>query len=149
MMHRVLAPLICLCMSAGTCAFAQDTLEGAKAMAIKAAAYLKQNGREGAKALNKPGNPFEKGALYVLVFDQDGTCLANPKAPGMAGQNLVNLKDPEGKLITKDQGTIAKKGGGWASYSWVNPATSKVQRKKAWIQPVEGTTLYTNCGLFQ
>jgi cytochrome c len=45
---------------------------------------------------------------------------------------------------------VAKtKGGGWVDYSWVNPATKKVQPKKTWVQRVEGADMYVGCGIFK
>jgi cytochrome c len=127
------------------------TLEEAKALGIKAAAYVKTIGRNAAiKEMNTPKNQFDQGELYVTLHDDNGVFLANPKVPGIAGQNHFQLKDPSGKLFVQEMIQIAKtKGGGWLTYTWSNPATKKAQFKKAWVQRVEGTDLYTLSGLFQ
>jgi cytochrome c len=128
------------------------TLDEAKDLGVKAAAYVKKVGKdEAAKEMNKPGNPFDKGEMYVTLHNNSGLFLANPKVPAMAGQNHLNLKDPNGKLFVQEMITIAKSpaGCGWLTYTWSNPATKKAQTKKAWVQKVEGTDLYTLSGLFQ
>ncbi len=126
-------------------------LDDARALAEKAAAYVKANGRE--KGIAEIGNPkgqFVKGDLYVVIQDTKGICLANPMNPGMNGVNSLTLKDPTGKLFIQEMISIVNtKGSGWSTYTWTNPATKKVQLKKVWVQKVEGTDLYTLCGVFQ
>jgi len=134
------------------CTAGAATLEEAKDLGIKAAAYVKSVGKDAAaKEMNKPGNPFDKGELYVTLHDLNGVFVANPKVPGLAGQNLFNLKDPTGKLFVQEQIAVAKSatGSGWVAYTWSNPATKKAQPKKSWVQRVEGTDLFTLSGLFQ
>jgi cytochrome c len=126
-------------------------LEDAKALAEKAAVFAKANGKEKAVAeIINPKGQFVKGDLYVTLQDTSGLNLANPMNPGLAGQNHLELKDPAGKLFIKEIiGVIQSKGSGWVTYTWTNPATKKVQPKKAWAQKVEGTDMYTMCGIFQ
>jgi len=127
------------------------TLEDAKALGIKAATYVKEHGKE--KGIAEIGNAkgqFVKGEMYVTLQDYTGHPLANPMSPGLVGQNHMELKDPNGKYFIKECIDIAKtKGGGWVEYSWVNPATKKVQPKKAWVQRIDGMDMYTLSGLFQ
>jgi len=127
------------------------TLEEAKALGQKAAAYVKANGKEkGIAELGNPKGQFVKGELYVTSNDFNGVVLTNPTSPGLVGQNHIGLKDPNGKYFVKEMVEIAKtKGGGWLEYTWVNPATKKVQAKKAWVQRVEGMEVLTMCGVFQ
>ena len=134
------------------CTIQAATLEEAKDLGVKAAAYVKKAGADVAsKEMNKPGNPFDKGEMYVTLHNLNGVFVANPKVPGMAGQNHFNLKDPTGKLFVQEMIGIAKSpaGSGWLTYTWSNPATKKAQLKKSWVQRIEGTDLYTLSGLFQ
>jgi len=127
------------------------TLDDAKTLAEKAAAFVKANGKE--KGMAEIGNPkgqFVKDDLYVVIQNTKGICLANPMNPGMNGLDSLNLKDPTGKLFMQEMVSIVEKtGSGWASYTWTNPATKKLQPKKVWVQKVEGTDLFTLCGVFQ
>lgn len=128
-----------------------STLEEAKALAVKAAQFVKENGREkGIAEIRNPKGQFVKGDLYVVIQDTKGMSLGNPMAPAMNGVDCLNLKDPTGKPFIQDMIEIVKtKGSGWSTYTWTNPATKKVQPKKVWVQKVEGTDLYTLAGLFQ
>jgi cytochrome c len=126
-------------------------LDDAKALAEKAAVFIKDNGKDKgvAEIMNAKGQ-FVKGDIYVTLQDTKGIALANPMNPALVGQNHLELKDPGGKLFIKENIEVVKtKGSGWVTYTWVNPATKKVQPKKAWVQKVEGTDMYTMCGIFQ
>jgi signal transduction histidine kinase len=126
------------------------TLAEVKAMAEKAAAYYKANGKDKAVAeFNNPKGQFVKGDVYVVLQGYDGVLLANGGNPKLVGQNHLELKDPTGKYFVKEMVEAAKKGGGWVTYSWTNPLTKKVQPKKVWVQKVEGAEMYVNCGLFE
>ena len=136
----------------GTVSIVQASqLDDAKVLAEKAALYVKANGKE--KGINEIGNPkgqFVKGDLYVVLQDFSGRNLVNPKAPELAGKNFLDVKDASGKLFFKEMVEVAKtKGSGWVTYNWTNPATKKVQQKKSWVQRVEGTDMYTLCGVYQ
>jgi hypothetical protein len=126
------------------------TPEDAKALAQKAMAFYKANGKEKAIAeFNNPKGQFVKGDLYVVVQGYDGVLLANGGNQKIVGQNHLELKDPSGKYFVKEMIEAAKKGGGWVTYSWTNPVTKKIGAKKAWIQGIEGEALYINVGFFE
>jgi cytochrome c len=127
------------------------TLEEAKVLGEKAAAYVKANGKEkGIAEINNPKGQFVKGEMYVTFHDYQGVFLANPVAPALVGQNHYNLKDPDGKFFVREMIEVAKtKGSGWVEYVWTNPVTKKIQPKKSWVQRIEGTETYTLSGLFQ
>jgi len=133
------------------CVVQASQLDDAKALAEKAAAYVKAHGKD--KGISEIGNPkgqFVKGDLYVVLQDFNGFNLVNPKAPELAGKNFLEVKDASGKYFFKEMVELAKtKGSGWVTYNWTNPATKKVQQKKSWVQRVEGTDMYTLCGVYQ
>jgi cytochrome c len=106
----------------------QATPDEAKAMAIKAAEYLKANGPEKAfpEFSNKDG-PWHDRDLYVVVMSDKGVLLANDTNPGMVGKSLINLKDVDGKAFVLDE--IAIKDAGWISFKWRNPLTNSVEPK--------------------
>jgi len=137
---------------AAACIANAATLDEAKAMAQKAAAFVKANGKEKAVAeFNNPAGQFKKGDLYVVFIDFNGMVLAHGGSPALTGKNLMESKDPTtGSFFVKEQIDIAKtKGGGWSSYNWMNPAVKKVQPKKSWVQKVDGMDAFVVCGVFQ
>ena len=67
------------------------TLEEAKALGEKAAAYVKANGKDKAIAeFNNPTGPWVKGDLYVVLQDFNGVVLANGGNTGLVGQNHLD-----------------------------------------------------------
>jgi cytochrome c len=152
-MKKVLTGImLATCMIFGATLMAQAaTLEEAKALAEKGAAYVKANGKDKAIAeINNPNGEFVKGDLYLFLQDFNGVILAHGGNPKLVGQNHFEVKDPTGKFFVKEMIEILKsKGSGWIEYSWTNPATKKVQPKKTWVQKVEGTDMYVGCGIFQ
>jgi len=151
-MKRVFVGLVAIAiiMVGTTCIWASQE-DDAKALAEKAAAFVKANEKE--ECIAEIGNPkgqFVKGDLYVVIQNTKGVNLANPMAPGLAGQNHYELKDPNGKYFIKEVIEVAtKKGSGWVTYVWANPATKKVQAKKSYVKMVDGTDAYVLCGIFQ
>ena len=77
-MRKVLKGILLVtCMVFGMTLMAQaSTLEEAKALAEKGAAYVKANGKDKAIAeFNKPDGEFVKGDLYVFLQDFSGLIL--------------------------------------------------------------------------
>jgi cytochrome c len=126
--------------------------DDAKALAEKAAVYWKANGKDKAIAeFNNPQGQFVKGDIYVVAHDFKGAVLAHGGNPKLVGVNLYEQKDPNnGKFFVKEQIELAKtKGSGWVDFSWVNPATKKVQPKKSFVKRIEGEEYLVNCGVFE
>jgi cytochrome c len=153
-MKRVTVGLVvAMIMIFGAAVMAQaSSTDDAKAFAEKAAAFWKANGKEKAIAeFNNPKGQFVKGDLYIVAHDFNGVAIAHGANAGLVGVNLLQQADPNGgKLFVKEEIEIAKtKGSGWITYSWTNPATKKVQGKKAWVKRIEGEEYLVLCGIFQ
>jgi cytochrome c len=131
-----------------TSVYAGGTPAEAKALAEKAAAFLKANGKEKTLAeISKPGGQFDKGEMYVYAFGMTGTVLAHPKNPGLIGKNTYNIPDEDGKFFRKDIVELAKtKGSGWVDYKYLNPVTKKVEDKTTYVLRVGEIILC--CGVY-
>ena len=121
-------------------AFAAETgnADDAVAMTRKAIAYLKANGQEKAFAefANPANTTFHQRDQYVFVYDMQGLCLVNGANPKMAGKNLLELRDSEGKYIIKGFIDVAKSpaGMGWVEYKWPNPLSKTVDTKAGYVE---------------
>lgn len=121
-------------------ALADKTPDEAKAMAEKAAAYVKEHGKEAAAAeFNKAQSDFIVDDLYVFVVDRQGVFLAHPIKPAMVGKNMMDMKDVEGTPLIKNFTEV--KGEGWVPYKWPHPKTKQIQPKKSYIIDVDGFIL--------
>jgi hypothetical protein len=108
---------------------ADATPDDAKAMAIKAAAYLKANGPE--KALpefSAKDGPWHDRDLYVTVQDSKGVMVAHGTNPGLIGRSVLELKDVDGKPFNHDIQAVTDTG--WVSFKWQNPVTKAVEAKQ-------------------
>jgi cytochrome c len=151
-MKRVVCGLVMVSLVVLGAAYVAQAItpEQAKATVEKAIAYWKANGKDKAVTeFHNPNSQFRNGDLYVGAVRFDGHVLVNGGNPKLAGLNLLEQKDPNGKYFIKEDIEVAKKGGGWVEYSWINPATKKVQPRKVFVQKVPGEDIFISCGIFQ
>jgi hypothetical protein len=110
----------------------QATTDEAKAMAIKAAEYLKSVGPEKAfPAFDAKDGPWHDRDLFVIVQDSKGFMVAHGTNPGLIGKNVLDLKDVDGKPFNRE--TQAIKDTGWVTFKWKNPLTDAVEPKTQYI----------------
>ena len=118
----------------GSPAFAA-TEQQAKDMVAKAIALYDEKG-EAALAIFNDGKAsgFEEGEVYIVVQSTgaDAKVLAHAADPKLVGVPLEDIADPSGKKFGKEMSEKATEAGAWFDYEWPNPATGKVQPKKAW-----------------
>lgn len=116
----------------------------AVAMVQKVVAYAKANGKDKALAeVNNPKGAFHDRDLYVMVYDKSGTNIAHGANAKLIGKNLIELKDPDGKLIVKGlvDTAFGSAGKGWVDYKWPNPVTKVVESKSTYVER-HGDLLY-------
>ena len=128
---------------------AKDTLEDAKGMVDKAIALYKAQGKEKTFAeISDPNGRFKKGDLYVFVYDMKGTGIAPPVSKGLIGINMIDFKDPDGKLYVKERIDLVKtKGNGWQDYKFLNPTTNKSENRTAYIEGYDNYVF--GCGAYK
>jgi signal transduction histidine kinase len=117
------------------------TPDQAKAFVEKAAHYFKSEGKDKALAVfSDPKGAFVDGDLYLVVMDaKDGqlTMLAHGVNKGLIGKPQIDIKDAEGRLFNQDTAAALAKGDDfWVSYSWPNPATKKIAKKRSYFMRV-------------
>jgi signal transduction histidine kinase len=73
--------------------------------------------------------------LYVVVYDLQGKVLAHGQNPKMVGKDLIDLRDPDGKLFVKERVDLGSaKPSFWHDYKWTDPVTKKVLEKSTYCQ---------------
>ena len=117
-------------LAGGVLAAEHATPDEAKAMAQKAADYLKQVGPEKAfAAFDAKDGPWRDRDLYVTVQDVHGTMVAHGTNSGLVGRSVLDLRDVDGKPFNHEIQAI--KGTGWVEYKWQDPVTHGVEAKIA------------------
>jgi methyl-accepting chemotaxis protein len=74
-----------------------------------------------------------EGQEYMFAFDASGNVIINPAVPAMIGTNRADMKDPNGKLYVQEMLSIAKNGGGHASYSFPRPPSTEPTPKISYV----------------
>jgi cytochrome c len=119
---------IALVLAQSVWAVGQATPDEAKAMAIKAADYLKSVGPEKAfPEFNAKEGPWRDRDLYVFVDDAKGVMVANGTNPGLIGKSVVELRDVDGKAFHHE--ILAITDAGWVDFKWRNPVTNAIEPK--------------------
>jgi hypothetical protein len=114
---------------------ASQTRDDAKTLVKKAVAYLKANGKDRALAeFSNPKGQFVNGELYLTVWDFNGTQIAHGANSKLIGKQLIELKDMDGKAFVKEFMAVGRKGQGWVSYKWTNPATNRIETKQTYLE---------------
>ncbi|MGA3002731.1 MAG: cache domain-containing protein [Acetobacteraceae bacterium] len=125
----LLLPVVALLLTSVAWADGRATPDDAKALAIKAAEYLKAVGPE--KALpefSAKDGPWHDRDLYVTVEDSKGVMVAHGTNPGLIGRSVLELKDVDGKPFNHE--IQAVKDTAWVEYKWQNPITKAVETKR-------------------
>ena len=109
----------------------QATPDEAKAMAIKAAEYLKSAGPEKAFAeFDAKDGRWHDRDLYVTVLDSNGVAVAQGNNPGLVGKSVIDLRDVDGKSFAREM--VAVKDASWVNFKWQNPVTKAVEPKTSY-----------------
>ena len=127
----LLLPALML-IAAAAWASGQAMPDEAKALAIKAAEYLRAAGPDKAfPEFDAKEGPWHDRDLYVYVLDTEGVMVAHGANPGLIGKSVMEFKDVDGKPIT--QNMLAVKDAGWVDYKWQNPLTKAVEPKTSYV----------------
>lgn len=139
MMRNWLVALLCLT----TCLFSSLALaseRGTKEDALKIARLVQQFHAEFGldatiDAVMEKSNPdFFFKDIYPFIGSLKGVNLAHGEKPHLQGVDLINLKDPDGKLFIQEMVRVAVEDGeGWMSYTWPLPGTNTFAPKETYI----------------
>jgi two-component system NarL family sensor kinase len=85
---------------------------------------------------------------YFFAYDRSGTNLVHPREPELVGQNLWEVRDPQGVAVIQRLIGLAQDGGGFLRYIWNKPSTSQPADKLSYVVALErwgwmyGTGIY-------
>jgi signal transduction histidine kinase len=129
---------------AGT-AQAARTAGEAQALAEHAVAHIRDVGRDQAFAdFSRPDGGFVDGELYVFCQDADGTVVAHGGNPKIVGRNMSGVVGPDGRYANVEINRLGlSQGSGWLEFRWPNPATKRIELKRAYVLKVDDHTV---CG---
>ncbi len=121
------------------------TAKEAEAMVTRAVAHIKAAGKDTAYAafMNKSGGFIDRD-LFVSVIDMEGNIKVHGTSPVIVGKNLMEMKDPAGKLFIKERVEMAKtKTKFWQDYTFFDPLTKKPLPKHSYCEKLDDTLVCT------
>jgi signal transduction histidine kinase len=127
----------------------RGTQDEAVALVKKVIADIKKYGKERVvQDVQNQSAQYRDRDLYVSIGTLEGVNLANGANPKIAGKNLIDLKDADGKFFQRERIEIAKKkGAGWQEYKWPDPITKEIQPKLMYVERYEDLTVA--CGVYK
>jgi len=121
----------------------------------EAAALLERKGELAFKDFGQKDSKWLNEDSYFFVYALDGTCLFHPISPELIGQNVMALRDINGKpiirLITDVGRKPEKNAHGWVFYLWQNQTQLTPSRKSTYVRKVaapNGQTYVIGSGSF-
>ena len=117
----------------------------AVAMVKKGVAFIKKEGKEkGYAEITSKKGQFKDRDLYLVVYGLDGVVRAHGANEKMVAQNLIDLKDVDGKPFVKERVELARsKDAFWQEYKFTNPVTKKIEPKLMYCERLDDTAV---CG---
>jgi len=103
----------------------------------EAADLIKKKGKQAFAQIRDPLGDFNYLTTYVFVIDSKGMDLVNPVFPGFEGQNVLDLKDTEGKYFIKDMiRALESTDTVWIEYMWPKPRHAVPTKKSTYVRKV-------------
>jgi signal transduction histidine kinase len=133
-------------------AMAQNgTRDEAKAMVDAAVEHVKKVGPDKAfkDFTDKSNTAWQSKDLYVFAYTMEGVNVAHGANEKLIGKNLIDLKDPEGKLLIQALRDTAGKGGGWVEYEWPHPQTKKIESKVSYVRKFTNYEGFVGVGVYR
>lgn len=118
----------------------------------RASDTIAREGRAGFPKLRDKTGPFLFMDTYVFVYTPEGIEVVNPGQPSMEGTNIIDLKDVNGKDVSRQCINKAiENGSGWVDYYWYKPGDNTPRHKLTFVRKVQvdqdtyivGSGLYT------
>ncbi|MDK9706575.1 MAG: cache domain-containing protein [Desulforhopalus sp.] len=99
------------------------------------------------KTLVQDARFFPDKSGYIFIYKKGGTVFVLPPQPEKEGKNLIDFKDPNGKLLIKELDTVAQAGGGFVDYMWEKPKKG-LQPKLSYARMMPGNQFWIGTGVY-
>jgi cytochrome c len=151
MMQTVAAATLSLGLIAAAQAQESGTREEAKVLVDAAVEHVKKVGPDKAfKDFTVDKAHWTKKDLYVMAYDAKGTVMGHGANEKLIGKNLIELKDPNGKLLIKElTETAMTKNAGWVDYEWPHPQTKKIESKSTYVRKLNNFDGWVGVGVYR
>jgi signal transduction histidine kinase len=120
-------------------------------MVTDAVEQIEKKGTAAFPLFHDPKGSFVAKEAYIFVIDPDGIELVNPAFPNLEGRNLTDLKDTQGKQMTREMlNVVETTGSGWVDYMWPKPGESISTQKSAYVAKAKmgDQWVLVGCGVY-
>ncbi len=90
---------------------------------------------------------FPDKSGYIFIYKKGGTVFVLPPQPEKEGKNLIDFKDPTGKLLIRELDSAAQAGGGFVNYMWEKPDKG-LQPKLSYARMLPGNRYWIGAGIY-
>jgi signal transduction histidine kinase len=105
-----------------------------------AATLIEKIGDEAFKEFTQKDSKWLNADYYLFAYTLDGTTAFHPLSPELVGQNVMDLKDMNGKQIIRQITNIGRRrdsdASGWVFYLWEDRAQLTPSWKAAYVRKV-------------
>jgi signal transduction histidine kinase len=129
----------------------RPTYEMIIAKVNKACELLTQEGKTAFPKFKGKNSGFIFGGTYIWINDLTGVMRMHPIQVNLEGQQLIDWKDNNGKLIFVEFNKTAQaKGAGWVDYMWPKPGEKHPSRKVSYVKAckIDGEEMVVGCGVY-
>ncbi len=120
-----------------------------------AVALIEAQGRDAFALLRDPTGGFRFLDAYIFVIQgsgkDTGLCPVNVAFPQLEGQNILDLKDGEGKPMVREMIEVLKaRDAAWIEYRWPRPGETLPREKSSYVRRVylDGEMLVVGAGVY-
>ncbi len=120
-------------------------------MVTNAVEQAEKSGRDAFRLFHDPTGPYLAKDAYIFAIDSKGVEVVNPAFPNLEGRNNLELRDTQGKLLTREILQVTQtKGTGWVDYMWPKPGDNVSTLKSAYVAKanVGGEWMAIGCGVY-
>ena len=108
-------------------------LDKAKEQVATAIYRYNQIGDDAFDEISDTDGSFIDGETYTFVITTDGIVQAHAANPDLVGDDISDLEDSDGSLVTQGIIDAASAQGGLATYRFNNPVTGEEDPKDSWV----------------
>lgn len=113
---------------------------------------LEREGEAAFPALRDPASGFKFYDSYVFVMAENGVHLVNAGFPEHEGENMLDVKDSDGKVIGREiLAVLGEEDAGWVDYTWPRPGDSPSSKKSSYVRRAtlpDGRKVVVGAGLY-
>ena len=108
-------------------------LDKAKEQVAAAIYRYNQIGDDAFDEISDDDGSFIDGEIYTFVITTGGVVQAHAADPDLVGDDISDLQDSDGSLVTQGIIDAASAQGGLATYRFNNPVTGQEEPKDSWV----------------